>query len=150
MTAMECKACVGGWPPPSHLIGDCGLSRVYLFDDQFFSGWTVLVSKQHVTELFALAPDARNRLMEEVCAVAQVVAEVYGAKKMNYELLGNQLPHMHWHLVPRRSGDPAPSEPVWRVPHEPVRLTPDLLSQQLAHLRQRLGIALPGFTVPRP
>lgn len=139
-----CKACQGQWPAAAAFIGDCGQSRAYLFDDQFFPGWTVLVLKRHVTELFGLSPAERQRLMEEVSAVSQILATAYDAKKMNYELLGNQLPHMHWHLIPRRPDDPAPLEPVWRVPHHEVRLTPD---EQLAtqRLRTLLGSALPGF-----
>ena len=48
-------------------------------------------------------------LMEEVNLVAKAVAQVYEARKINYELLGNQLPHIHWHVIPRLAGDPAPS-----------------------------------------
>jgi len=58
--------------------------------------------------------------MEEVSRIAKILAQVYEAKKINYELLGNQLPHIHWHVIPRLATDPAPLEPVWRVPHEPL------------------------------
>jgi diadenosine tetraphosphate (Ap4A) HIT family hydrolase len=58
--------------------------------------------------------------MEEVSRIAKILAQVYQAKKINYELLGNQLPHIHWHVIPRLATDPAPLEPVWRVPHEPL------------------------------
>ena len=40
--------------------------------------------------------------MEEVTRVARAVATAFGAVKMNYELLGNQIAHIHWHLIPRR------------------------------------------------
>jgi diadenosine tetraphosphate (Ap4A) HIT family hydrolase len=67
--------------------------------------------------------------MEEVNLISKVVAQVFEAKKMNYELLGNQLPHIHWHIIPRLADDPAPLEPVWRVQHEPLlRSEPDLQS----------------------
>ena len=32
---------------------------------------------------------------------------------MNYELLGNQVPHLHWHLFPRYAHDPDVLKPVW-------------------------------------
>ncbi len=124
-----CKACQGSWPRQDHFIADLGLSKAYLHEDQFFPGWTVVVFKRHVTELFHLAPTERILLMEEVNLVAKVVAQVYEAKKINYELLGNQLPHIHWHVIPRLPTDPAPLEPVWRVQHEPrLRSGSDLLS----------------------
>lgn len=123
VTDPSCKACQGSWPPAEHFIADLGLSKVYLHDDQFFPGWTVVLFTRHATELFHLAPTERIQLMEEVNSVAKTLARVFEAKKLNYELLGNQLPHIHWHLIPRLAGDPAPLEPVWRVPHEPVQPT---------------------------
>jgi diadenosine tetraphosphate (Ap4A) HIT family hydrolase len=89
----------------------------------------VVVFKRHATELFHLAPTERIQLMEEVNLVAKTLAEIYDAKKINYELLGNQLPHIHWHVIPRLAGDPAPLEPVWLVQHKPLlRSGPDLQS----------------------
>ena len=114
-----CKACSSTWPRADHFITDLGLSKAYLHDDQFFPGWTLVVFKRHATELFHLAPTERIQLMEEVNLVAKTLAQVYEARKINYELLGNQLPHIHWHVIPRPANDPAPLEPVWRVQHEP-------------------------------
>lgn len=136
MTSPECKACIGAWPRRDHFIADCGLTRAYLHDDQFFPGWTVLVLKQHATELFHLSRADRSRLIEEMSAVAGVLVREWRAVKINYELLGNQLPHIHWHLIPRLPQDPAPLEPVWRITHEPARLTPDNLTSMLERLRK--------------
>ena len=136
MSDAACKACQGTWPREDHFIADLGLSKAYLHDDQFFPGWTVLVFQRHATELFHLAPTERMQLMEEVNLVAKTLAQVYEARKINYELLGNQLPHIHWHLIPRLTTDPAPLEPVWRVQHQPVlRAGPDL--QGTIHLLQQ-------------
>lgn len=123
VTDPSCRACGGQWPGTDHFIMDLGLSTAFLYDDQYFPGWTVIVFKRHATELFHLAPTERIQLMEEVNVAAKALAETFGAKKINYELLGNQLPHIHWHVIPRLAADPAPLEPVWRVPHEPIRLT---------------------------
>ena len=124
MTDLSCKACEKTWPRADHFIANLDISKVYLHDDQFFTGWTVLVFQRHATELFHLAPAERMQLMEEATLVAKALAQAYGAKKINYELLGNQLPHIHWHIIPRLANDPAPLEPVWRVPHATV-LTSD-------------------------
>ena len=129
MTDNTCRACQGNWPKEDHFIADLGLSKAYLHDDQFFHGWTVVVFKRHATELFHLATTERIILMEEVNLVAKTLAQVYEARKINYELLGNQLSHIHWHVIPRLAGDPAPLEPVWGVQHEPIlRSGPDLRS----------------------
>jgi diadenosine tetraphosphate (Ap4A) HIT family hydrolase len=131
---------MGAWPLKDHFLGDCGLTRAYVFEDQFFAGWTVLVLKEHVSELYELSGDARGMLMEEVSHVTQTLAKVFDAKKMNYELLGNQVPHIHWHLIPRLKSDPDPLKPVWCVPHEPVRLGADQLAERVYRLRAALRI----------
>ncbi|MCA9451293.1 MAG: HIT family protein [Nitrospiraceae bacterium] len=146
MTEPLCKICVGAWPFTDHFLVDCGLTRAYVFEDQFFAGWTVLVLKDHVSELFDLSKVARGMLMEEVTHVAQALTQVFDAKKINYELLGNQVPHIHWHLIPRLKTDPDPLKPVWCVPHEPVRLSADQLTEQVHLLRSALRIDL---TQPR-
>lgn len=138
MTDQSCKICDGAWPLVDHFLGEYRLTKAYLFEDQFFVGWTVLVLKEHVSELFRLSQAARSFLMEEVSNVAQTVAQVFDAKKINYELLGNQVPHIHWHLIPRLKTDPDPLKPVWCVPHEPVRLSGDQLAERVHHLRSAL------------
>jgi len=111
-----------------------------LFEDRFVPGWTVLVLKRHATELFELTRAERGQLIEEASSVAQALAECFHAVKVNYELPGNELPHIHWHLIPRLAGDPAPVEPVWRVPHEPRRLAPQERRERIEALQARLGL----------
>ena len=109
MSAAECRACRGDWPPAETLIADCGPANAYLYPDQFFPGWTVLVLKRHATELWELARDERNAL-----------------------------PHIHWHLVPRRGDDPVPRLPVWTHAHEPLALSPAEQRARIAAIRARL------------
>ena len=139
MTDPACKACQGTWPRADHFIADLGLSQAYLHEDQFFPGWTVIVFRRHATELFHLTPTERIQMMEEVTLMAKTLAQVFDARKINYELLGNQLPHIHWHLIPRLASDPDPLEPVWRVSHEPVRPTAEAL--RAASERIKTGLA---------
>lgn len=146
MSDHPCKACVGTWPSQDHFIADCGLTNAYLHDDQFFPGWTVLVLKRHATELFHLSREERSSLIEEVAQVSALLAEEWHAVKINYELLGNQLPHIHWHLIPRLSQDPDRLEPVWRIAHEPVRLSAD----NLASIVDRLRTSWPTPRQPAP
>lgn len=140
MTAEDCPACAGRWPRADHRIADFGLAVAYLHEDQFFTGWTILVLKRHATELFHLEPDERARLIEAVTAVARGLADAFGAVKMNYELLGNQIPHIHWHIVPRLGDDPAPRAPAWLVQHAPRALGGAELRARLRQIRERLGV----------
>ena len=141
MSDPACKACQGIWPRHDLLITELCLTRAYLHDDQFFPGWTVVVFRRHATELFQLAPTERFQLMEEVSHVAKTLAGIFQARKMNYELLGNQLPHIHWHVIPRLATDPAPLDPVWRVPHEIVLASADEVRDRIGLIRQGLETA---------
>jgi diadenosine tetraphosphate (Ap4A) HIT family hydrolase len=139
VTPPPCPACTGQWPAPAQRILDCGTSVAYLHDDQFFPGWTFLLLKRHATELWQLEPAERAALIEEVARVARAVAAAFDAIKLNYELLGNQIAHIHWHLIPRRADDPAPRSAVWTVDHEPRRLTAEALAARIALIRGHLG-----------
>lgn len=115
------------------------MTVAYLHDDQFFPGWMVLVLKRHATELFELTAAERTRMMDDVTRVASMLHALFNPRKINYEVLGNQTPHIHWHLIPRLADDPAPLEAVWTVSHTPRRLEAAALAERLATLRARLG-----------
>jgi diadenosine tetraphosphate (Ap4A) HIT family hydrolase len=133
-----CDACRARWPDPADFVADLGATTAHLHADQFFPGWTVLVLKRHATELFQLEPDERARLIEEVSLTAAAVHAAFGALKVNYALLGNLLPHVHWHVIPRLATDPAPRRSVWEVSHEPVSSTPADRAERIARLRAHL------------
>jgi diadenosine tetraphosphate (Ap4A) HIT family hydrolase len=113
-------------------------SYVVLNRDQFFPGYTLLFTKQHVTELFQLDRAVRSGLMEEVSCVAEALFTVLQPDKINYELLGNMVPHIHWHLVPRFSDDPLWPRPIWSEPHIDLILSPEEYRERIRLIRQAL------------
>jgi diadenosine tetraphosphate (Ap4A) HIT family hydrolase len=80
---------------------------------QRFHGYCVLVSRRHATELSALADAERRGYLEEMCLLARAIEVCFRPGKLNYELLGNLVPHLHWHLFPRYPHDPERLKPVW-------------------------------------
>lgn len=89
---------------------------VNLADTQYHEGYTIFVAKDCVTELHELEHDRRRDYLEEMALVAEAVYRAFQPAKLNYELLGNGAPHLHWHLFPRHTGDPRPRGPVWEDP----------------------------------
>jgi len=138
LSPAPCSACDGTWPDEAHRIAGLSLTVAYLHEDQFIPGWTVLVLRRHATELWELTREERAELIEEAAVVAHALHDVYGAAKLNHGVLGNQIPHIHWHIVPRRPDDPAPRAAPWAIDHAPRRLTPAELEASLAALRLRL------------
>jgi diadenosine tetraphosphate (Ap4A) HIT family hydrolase len=80
---------------------------------QFYRGYCVLVARAHATELSRLDAAARRAYLDEMCLLARAIEETFRPHKLNYELLGNQVPHLHWHLFPRAANDPEALKPVW-------------------------------------
>ena len=80
---------------------------------QFYQGYCILIARQHATELSELAADERHAYLDEMCLLAQAIQTCYRPHKLNYELLGNQVPHLHWHLFPRYLDDPDRLHAVW-------------------------------------
>ena len=113
-------------------------SYVLLNRDQYFPGYTLLFTKNHVTELFHLDRDLRAALMEEVSTVAQALYNTYAPAKINYELLGNMVPHIHWHIVPRFSSEPLWPRPIWAESHEELFLPPDEYRQRIEIIRSAI------------
>ena len=139
MTRHECPMC-NRWSDDSDLrIIPLKHSFVTLNRDQFFPGYVLLFTREHVTELFHLKPRMRGELMEEVSRVAQALQTVFQPDKINYELLGNMVAPMHWHLVPRFATDPLWPRPIWSQAHEGLLLTPDEYQSRIGLIRKALA-----------
>jgi diadenosine tetraphosphate (Ap4A) HIT family hydrolase len=69
-------------------------------------GYVCVVSKVHVVELYELQGDARRAFWDDVSTVAEAVESATRSVKLNYEIHGNTIPHLHLHLYPRFAGDP--------------------------------------------
>ncbi|NCO88992.1 MAG: hypothetical protein AUJ85_04630 [Elusimicrobia bacterium CG1_02_37_114] len=90
-------------------------SYVVLGDNQFYKGYTLVLSKIHSSELHLLPKSSKQTLLKEVSVIGEAVYKTFHPKKLNYELLGNEAEHVHWHIFPRYKNDPNPTMPVWIV-----------------------------------
>jgi diadenosine tetraphosphate (Ap4A) HIT family hydrolase len=127
-------------------VAELETGYVVLGDHQFFRGYTLLLGKVHVPELHDLPCPERQRFLHEMSEVAEAVFRWVRPRKLNYELLGNAEPHLHWHLFPRHADDPRPGGPPWLVEQslrygEAARPTPEALlalkHELLAELRRQ-------------
>ncbi len=119
----NCPMCSKWFQEPDLRIAEFDHCYLLLNRDQFFAGYCFVLTKSHVTELFHLDRQTRSAVMEEVNMVAETLFRIFRPDKINYELLGNMVPHMHWHLVPRFATDPLWPKPIWSESHEPVTLS---------------------------
>lgn len=75
-------------------------------------GQCCVTSKVHAVELYDLTDDELLAFMRDVAAYARALKKVTSAIKVNYEIHGNTVPHLHVHLFPRYRDDPFPGQPI--------------------------------------
>lgn len=112
---MDCPFCANSRTPQAtrDLVWTFPHSMAILGRWQFFRGYCVLFSRAHAHEPTDLPAKERDGLMSDMWWLARAIAQVTRARKINYELLGNQVEHPHWHLFPRLASDPEHLKPAW-------------------------------------
>lgn len=118
-------------------IADLRLSRLRLVKNQYVPGYCVLICSKHVREPYHLSADERTLFFEDMLLAAQALEHVFRPDKMNFQLLGNVVPHLHAHLVPRYYGDPAPGHPIDPTA-QTVTLTESAYTQRVQQIQQAL------------
>jgi diadenosine tetraphosphate (Ap4A) HIT family hydrolase len=107
---------------------------VILAIDANYPGFARVVWNEHVREISDLADADRLLLNDAVWKLEQAVREVMQPLKVNVASLGNVVPHLHWHVIPRYADDAHFPAPVWA---QAVRETPaDVLEKRRALLPQ--------------
>ena len=135
MTA--CPICASGWADralieldASYVVGSSGPAVL--------PGYTAVFAKRHVREPFELTGEESAAWWSDCMLVARAIAEVFRPAKVNYEIHGNTITHLHLHLFPRFPGDPFEGRAI--EPREPKRhvTTPaqvEALKNAVARLR---------------
>ena len=81
---------------------DC---RVIMVNDPDLPGFCRVIWNRHVAEMTDLSHGERDHLMTLVFAVEDAVRHVMHPDKVNIAALGNMVPHIHWHVIPRFKDD---------------------------------------------
>jgi diadenosine tetraphosphate (Ap4A) HIT family hydrolase len=109
---------------------------VILVDDANYPGFARVIWKDHVREVSDLADADRLLLNDAVYKLELAVREVMQPLKVNVASLGNVVPHLHWHVIPRYADDAHFPAPVWaqaqRTTDEAVLVARRALVPQLA------------------
>lgn len=78
-----------------------------------YPGFCRVVWRAHVGEMTDLASSERRHLMALVFATEAALRQLYAPRKINLASLGNLVPHLHWHVIPRFVDDPQFPAPIW-------------------------------------
>ena len=114
---MTCELCDR---PGGDLLWHGAFCRVVYVEETGYPGYCRVIWQAHVKEMTDLSEAERLHFMEVVFGVESVLRELLGPSKMNLASLGNVMPHLHWHVVPRFEDDPHFPQPIWSTPRRPV------------------------------
>lgn len=106
--------------------------RVVVADEPLYPGFLRLIWTDHVREFSQLSADDRMLCMSAVVVLERFVIETFHPTKVNIASLGNVVPHLHWHVIPRFQDDAHFPAPVWSVSDKPSGLLCELQAQILA------------------
>jgi len=112
------------------------LCRVVLAAEPDYPGFLRVILNAHVKEMTDLAASDRVEIMRVVFAAEAALRQVMRPDKINLATLGNRVPHVHWHVIPRFTDDPHFPNPIWggkrrALPHPSAPALPMLLAQAL-------------------
>ena len=84
-------------------------------DVQFLRGYCLLLPDPVVPSLNDLSAEARAVFLLDMARIGDAILSVTGAKRINYEILGNSEPELHAHIFPRFADEPEERRkmPVW-------------------------------------
>ncbi|HVP88222.1 MAG TPA: HIT family protein [Casimicrobiaceae bacterium] len=115
--------------------------RVLHVSDAKFPGFCRVIWNAHVTEFTDLDEAARAHVMKVVALVEQALRKLLAPDKINLASLGNQTPHLHWHIIPRYRDDAHFPDPIWAAVKRPGVVRP-LPSDFASSVRKTLETAL--------
>jgi diadenosine tetraphosphate (Ap4A) HIT family hydrolase len=144
-----CALCTSIQSPEANpsFIKPLSATHALLGDNQGCRGWCVLIVKDHREHMDDLPLVAQRFIFDDVSRTAAAIRSVFPTSgkdnlppRINYECLGNLVPHIHWHLIPRHADDPDPTRPVWGWPEAQLKgtMTPAERTALIAKLRAAL------------
>ena len=110
-----CSICSEGRPDESDgrlRVYEGGVVDAYLNRDDAALGYVVAYWRgPHVAEATELSDRDAALFWAELMDISRGIEQVFKPAKLNFLLLGNNVPHLHAHIVPRYVDDPDPGRP---------------------------------------
>lgn len=102
------------------------VSTLGFYNDARFPGRCILALHEHYEDLSDVEGELLTRFVRDVRRAGAAIKTATRADHMNYAVLGNTMPHVHFHLIPRfLATDPVPLRPPWEHPLPVTPLKPE-------------------------
>ena len=111
-----------------------------------YRGYCVLVyDPRHVARIDELTLDEWRALAADIHRAQSAIFKACSPAHMNLASLGNAVPHVHWHLIPRYPNDPNWGDTIWS-PSENETLPKTLSEEDYREIAETIAKALGSLT----
>lgn len=107
---MNCPLCQ---TPGGVVVFQDEMLRVVEVQDAELPGSLRVIWNAHAAELTDLSPAEQSHCWATVARVERTLRERLVPDKVNLASFGNQVPHLHWHIMARWKTDPWWPQPTW-------------------------------------
>ncbi len=122
-------------------LGRFELCRLLMMNDSQYPWFILVPERADLQEIYQLSKAERGLLAEESSYLAENLAVLYKADKMNIAAIGNLVPQLHIHHVVRYQTDKAWPAPVWGK-FATVPYTERQISDNVERIKDRLALHL--------
>jgi len=99
-------------------IKSLSISTLYLHKIQSYLGYSLLIyDKNHSIRSSQLRKTEWESFCEDLRISQLAIEKIVKPDHINIAALGNQLAHLHWHIIPRYNNDARWGKPIWTT-HE--------------------------------
>jgi ATP adenylyltransferase len=112
-------------------------STVAMCKNQFFKGKFLVIFNEHVEDFEELSNEETNAFNDEMLKVSRALKKIFNPDKLNYASLGNNVPHLHWHIIPRYKNDANWNKPPW--PHGITNLPDEEIIQTIEKIKKEIN-----------
>lgn len=135
----KCRICRFELYNPIEDHGILVTSKLGLYNDGRFPGRCILALYSHYTELIRIDPDILHEFMLDVQAAGKAIQEATNANHINYAILGNTVPHIHCHIIPRFwEDDPNPKSTPWSRNDRAWEMSEERCKEIMRNIRSHL------------
>ena len=89
------------------------LFRIIHVHDEFYPGYIRLILNRHVAEMTDIDDKEAHNIFSTLLIIEQCIRDILNPDKINLACLGNVVPHLHWHIIPRYKNDRHFPNTVW-------------------------------------
>lgn len=120
-------------------LGTLRVSELGLYSDARFPGRSILKLREHWDSIEDLPDSVAQDFFADLKLSMGAIRRATGAERVNFAVLGNAVPHVHGHLIPRfPAAESKPQSSPWDDPRPRAKLEAEREQELIRSIREEL------------